>query len=352
VPAIRDAASSLRDDHLHLFVFGPGYGEGIAIGAPGNQWLLVDSLGRPDLDPTFIPSAELLEARETTADILILTHPHDDHVVGLDRLVHGYLDGPLGAVDSFLGNRPHEVASAKRANNASARRKALAAVAVYWKKYPHHQWYLRADGSSRPLGDATVTVVHPSQAFADGCTSDPESRPNELSAPLLVRWKDVRLVLGADLPTAQWKLARPTATELAEHHALKVAHHGSGRSIADDLLKAPTNGAARIWIVAPWFKGGCALPDPDAEKGLQSLLRHNDAIELTAPGRRLTSAVATQLTRNDFAGLAEVVVTPNGKKLHVRYDADPDAAWVAASFGPSGSLVAIQRGREAITVKA
>jgi glyoxylase-like metal-dependent hydrolase (beta-lactamase superfamily II) len=99
-------ADQLESNLLHVVVFGPGYGESVAVHIPDGGWIITDSLvGRGRWPSTFVPAAELLRARGETATILILTHPHDDHAAGFDRLVTSFAAGPVGVVDVDLPDR-------------------------------------------------------------------------------------------------------------------------------------------------------------------------------------------------------------------------------------------------------
>ena len=73
---IAELASRLAGNRLHVIVFGPGYGESIAVHIPGGGWLICDSLSQPHGTGDFIPAVELLSSRRERAAALILTHPH------------------------------------------------------------------------------------------------------------------------------------------------------------------------------------------------------------------------------------------------------------------------------------
>src|SRR4051794_37102599 len=99
---IAELGARLAENRLHVIVFGPGYGESIAVHIPDGGWLICDSLSGTGRTAGFVPAVELLGQREEPAAMLVLTHPHDDHVAGFDRLVDRFASGPVGVVGLHL----------------------------------------------------------------------------------------------------------------------------------------------------------------------------------------------------------------------------------------------------------
>jgi len=89
------ALSRLDRSLVHVFVAGPGMGEGVAIALPDKGWIVLDSCrtaGDPGQD---LPVLSIIDRWQTSPDDdpvewMLLTHPHDDHADGfgevLDRL--------------------------------------------------------------------------------------------------------------------------------------------------------------------------------------------------------------------------------------------------------------------------
>src|SRR4051794_17390938 len=99
---IAELGARLAGNRLHVIVFGPGYGESIAVHVPDGGWLVCDSLSGTGQSSGFVPAVELLGQRDESAAMLLLTHPHDDHVAGFDRLVSRFATGPVGVVALHL----------------------------------------------------------------------------------------------------------------------------------------------------------------------------------------------------------------------------------------------------------
>jgi len=78
-----------KEDELEISIFGPGYGEAIAIHVGSGKWILVDSC----LEPKSGKPAQLQYLASLGIDAssavkpIVATHWHDDHVQGMGSLV-------------------------------------------------------------------------------------------------------------------------------------------------------------------------------------------------------------------------------------------------------------------------
>lgn len=105
---------------------------------------------------------------------------------------------------------------------------------------PGRHWALRR-GGRRPVGTATVEVLHPS----DEDLARFGGQPNRLSSALWVEWEDARLLLGSDLETPDWESLSGAYPNLGRHDLLKVPHHcplaGASGSRASRMEGASTS---------------------------------------------------------------------------------------------------------------
>jgi competence protein ComEC len=72
---------------LEVFFFDVGQGDSELIKSPGGQNILID--GGPD-KTVMSRLSEALPVYDRTIDLMILTHPHDDHVAGLVDVIKNY----------------------------------------------------------------------------------------------------------------------------------------------------------------------------------------------------------------------------------------------------------------------
>ena len=188
-------ASSLPEQGA--VVLDVGQGDAILIsGGPGNV-ALVD--GGPD---PVILMENLDEYRVNALDLVVLTHAHADHALGLTALT-GRI--PIGEV--WASVRPHET-------RASSELLGLLSEAEIPVAEP-------SVGDEYRLGALTLTVNAPIRRYASA---------NDQSIVLTVTGPESTMLLGGDIETyAQAELGQLRAD------VLKVPHHGAGTSDPDWL---------------------------------------------------------------------------------------------------------------------
>lgn len=81
------AVFSLPDRKLHIFVFDVGQGDSIFIRTPKNYKILID--GGPD-ERVLERLSSVLPFYDKSLDLVILTHPHADHINGLTEVLKVY----------------------------------------------------------------------------------------------------------------------------------------------------------------------------------------------------------------------------------------------------------------------
>ncbi len=324
---------------------------------PPGEWLVADSLRQRQGGGETIPAVSLLEAHQAEASVVALTHPHLDHADGLPSILDRR--GPSGAVgclaahfeppERWRGNPDSEIELSGSATEA-----ALQRVFDIWEREPQTRWDLTTD-QTRALGDGSVRVVHPPEGRAAALARGTD--PNRASSPLVIEWEGAELLLGADLPTTEWKRVPQTyarSGSLAGTGALKVSHHGSIKAQHEIAIGyAPPS--SRVCVATPWTKGarGHRLPRFEVDHGVDVLLAVATELQLSSMptpydlgrGRRLTRAEAEQSTlRRRIGGDLVLDVEPS----------PPDAmdAWVHVALDRDGNIAAIQLGEAAVTVVA
>jgi beta-lactamase superfamily II metal-dependent hydrolase len=293
------------DHELRMVLFGPGYGESVVLGTAASGWVVIDSLAADDHNgETVNPAFCLLDDAGVNWSLLMLTHPHKDHAVGMAQLITRPDPGVLACVQKFVpvatdwdltdeaGEDPGATAT------LGPKEQALMAMRTRWDSLPKHQrWDPRA-GKSWGLHDLELTCLWPTDpAVAKFKASD---NPNTLSTALLVSWHEHRLLLGADVHSEQWEeIAGAVGDDvLANHLVMKVPHHGSENAVIDAL-----NGITgdRLWVLTPWDEGAWRLPRFDDEQGVQLLHAQHPTLHLTSLPFRAPSAthLPFHLTRQE-----------------------------------------------------
>ena len=143
-----------------------------------------------------------------------------------------------------------------------------------------------------------MTSLHPVRPVDPALWSND---PNTISSAMLVEWHDLRLLLGADVPSSEWPGIAEAFPDLNHHAAMKVPHHGSREAIHPSFANGDPE---RFWVITPFYpKGFLAMrtPLPVAEKeGLSQVLSFVDRVRLTAlPYRHVSEADAPVVTTRE-----------------------------------------------------
>src|SRR5437868_8703617 len=86
-PSRLDALDALDRQWLHVFVAGPGYGEGIAVALPVQGWLVVDGCQVANGELPILEILERWRGTDDPVDCAVLTHSHQDHAFGVRRVL-------------------------------------------------------------------------------------------------------------------------------------------------------------------------------------------------------------------------------------------------------------------------
>lgn len=336
---------NLPDGELSLVVLGPGNGESLLLKLPHGKFVIVDSFLRPKSPGGICPVLDLLEAQGGDLCAAILTHPHDDHVAGFDRIV-GRCTGPVGVVEKFLPD------SQGRWDTVGLRRRGLAesalnALSSKWFAEQESLWSLQS-GDKKSFGEVSFAVLHPNQrAIAE------ETDFNSLSCAILVEWESVRLVLGADLPTAMWEQVC-SSFEVHRHQAMKVPHHAS-RDGFHPAVHGP-GPRSRCWIATP-YKRAPHPPRFEDGEGVALMLEQVDTLHMTSVLFHTPGEPGSPMSRLELHALAQKGSTPlnlpglAAQGAPLLNPKDPDHAWVAATFKSDGTLSALVHGSASVQVR-
>ncbi|WP_101783429.1 ComEC/Rec2 family competence protein [Nonomuraea indica] len=186
-----------------------GQGDGLVIAAGPGRGVVVDA----GPDPVTMDRC-LRRLGVTDVPLVILTHPHADHVDGLPGVIRGRR---VGAV--VVSPHPAATRHASGPHHSSRLSAELSRRRIpQWTASPGGQWR---------LGPSEVTVLAPDLSEGDMHGQGEGSAANNSSVVVHVRWRAGSALLSGDIETeAQRALL---GGDLPRADILKVPHHGSPR---------------------------------------------------------------------------------------------------------------------------
>lgn len=345
-------------DEIELTLFGPGYGESIALHVGGGAWVLVDSCLDKDGAPRSLRYLESLGLDPARAVVLVVaTHWHDDHIRGMAQLVEtcGEADFCCAAV---LGCR--EFLSAVAALEARPFSDARSGVQELYRVFS------RRDGTaSRPIfalanqrilkrGECEIWSLSPDSAvFEDFLrsigrwapvvrqtkTRFPDPSPNEAAVALWVEVGDVALLLGADLERRGWtSILQSGARPSGLASVLKAPHHGSGNAHEPGVWTHMLT-SDPFAVLTPWRRGDRALPSPCDVQRILSCTRNAYATAKTdslQAGSARRGQTVERTIRESGIRLRRLPMSPGW--LRLRRPLDLRTPWTVETFEPACHL--------------
>ena len=263
------AVASLPDGRLHVAYLDVGQGDAILIQTPRGSRLLID--GGPSPAALLAALGRRLPFWDRHIDLVLLSHPHDDHLLGLLPLVERYHVGQVLMSDVSDQSPAYEQWQQLLQDNG------IPLLTV--------QHSLEID-----LGDGPLMQVVPPIAAGDSSVDD-------TSLVVRLSWQHASFLFSGDLEAdgllkvgdAGWPLACTV---------LKVPHHGSEGAVNGDLLDVAS---PALTVISVGADNSFGHPAPHTLAQLQS--------------------VGVQVLRTDQVGTVEI--TTNGERYWLRTGGAP-----------------------------
>ncbi len=220
-------AASRPDGRLHVIVLDVGQGDAILVRTPHDGRILVDA--GPDPDRLLVALDARLPPWDRRIDLVILTHPHEDHVAGLPLLLERYRVGRV-ADPGMPGAGPGWAALLPALRQHGLARTLLVA------------------GDRLQLDGLQLAVLWPDASRVPASSSPLGRTVNDASIVLLGTFGRRHVLLAADAEDdVDPELV---ARGLPALDLLKVAHHGSRTATSQPLLAALRPGIAVVSVGA------------------------------------------------------------------------------------------------------
>ncbi len=360
-------------EEAEVSVFGPGFGESLAIHLGFRQWVIVDScIARKSNRPAALEYLEGIGidvARDVV--LVIATHWHDDHIRGLGQLVRtcksaefvcsqALRDGEfltlvqgLSTGAQMLTTGVSEFSSIicelKRRKRKRSNKKYVPKFAIadrlLWKRNGNETpGALPAKIYSLAPSDASVRVAFERIAKLIPIEDKAKKRipslsPNDSSVVLWFSIGNLSALLGADLeetedPLRGWTVILDSQTRPTKKADLfKIPHHGAQSShnlrVWQEMVE--TNAPSGT---TPFQKGNVSLPTNADMKRIISLT--NQAF-LTAAPSRLQTKTRSRAVRRSINDTVRWIREMDSRQGHIRLRKDAlnsnDSTWKVELFG-------------------
>lgn len=192
---------------LKVYFLDVGQGDSIVIIASTGEVVMIDS--GPDEN---LILGKLRELKVSHIDLLIATHPHADHISGMDRIIEKYK--PRAFLDIGI---PH---------TTRAYEKLILAVKKSSVKY------YQATERKINLSPMRFNVLPPADPFIEN------SRLNNNSAVIRLDYGEVSFLFTGDIENEREIQLLRKARDQLKVDILKVPHHGSLKGNSDDFIQA------------------------------------------------------------------------------------------------------------------
>ena len=201
----RPVTSAAAEPSLKVVVIDVGQGDSILLVSPGGKTMLVDA--GPMHSFAKIKGA-LDENGVTKLDVLVATHPHEDHIGSMAKVLDAYSVGLFVTIQQEQANDAYPEMCAALKRNGCPVAYAQGGATIPW-----------ADG-------CTVMVLNPIPSYAE----EPKDL-NDLSVVLHVRYGETAVLLTGDAgERAEKRMLDTFPRAMLKADVLKLGHHGSSGS--------------------------------------------------------------------------------------------------------------------------
>ena len=221
------AGATRPDGRAHVVILDVGQGDAILVTGPTGGRMLVD--GGPDPDRLLVGLDARVPPWDRRIDLIVLTHPHEDHVAGVPLVLERYRVGRV--VESGMPGRSpgYEALAAILAARGATSGRLLA-------------------GDRFALDGIAFDVLWPDADRVPPKASDDGSTVNDASIVLLGSFEGRHFLLAGDAEAAIE--AELLSRGLPTVDLLKAGHHGSRTSTTDGLVATTRPRVAAVSVGA------------------------------------------------------------------------------------------------------
>lgn len=340
-------------NELEVAVFGPGYGESIAIHVGNGDWVLVDSCLHPQSKkPASLEYLESIGVSFSSVKSIIASHWHDDHVRGLSALVRACPHAELVISDVFNDNESMAFLAAYGGPDfrlTAGTKELYSAVSeaenVFFAKqrcilYENDNARITAfSPTEAALIHAKLHIIQQVPKADAPINVASDLKPNIESVVVHVQVGDEAILLGSDLEdhgVLGWQgiVSNHWCIKQVKASAYKVAHHGSITGEHDEIWThlLVTN---PVSVLTPFVKGSVSLPmDQDRNR-----IKTKSAEAYISSGASRRPNMPTQIQKRLLDIAKKVTPLNNGfGSIHLRKKIGSSSPWQVSLDGAAQSL--------------
>lgn len=364
-------------DEIEVSIFGPGYGEAIAVHMGQGKWMLVDScVDSTTHTPASIQYLNTLGLNPAdVVKLVVVTHWHDDHICGFANLLAQCSSARLAISLAMNSDQFRRFLAAVQSSPARVTTGFNEIDRVFQQLQSRKAEGLKNQTPMWVVGGRTLFPLESDDLAGVGiCSLSPSdksirntlaqfalllppthdlnrrafsARPNHNSIVLWVAAHGNNILLGADLERhadreCGWTAVVENKVPAGKADVFKVSHHGSSSGHDDAIWSSLLNNDP-IAVVTPWARGNLSLP---TSEDLARIKASTSRAYCTAPPRLQKTRFKNAVVRKWVAEIARQVLPVRGEPGHVRLRlsmADATPSWNVEMFNgakPIGEMVA------------
>jgi hypothetical protein len=328
-----------QENELEITIFGPGYGESIVLHIPQIGWGIIDSCVHKTKSQSIVLPLEYLLSITSPPHpplaFVILTHPHQDHCLGLDRILREY-PGGTKRVCRYAGDGIREwqayrtkketplkkymqglglaFEAIEEAANTGADFRTLGEMSIVFKENVILKDYDSTDIRMLALSPSAESIIKYTEMLQKAIPEvgqrvlkmDDEDH-NLVSVALLLEFGEIQIILGSDVETEAsnntgWHgIVSNRDCPSLWTSLVKVPHHGSENGHNDAAWGEFCKKGNPLSVVTPFRRGSVILPknsDIDRIKSVSHKVGLTNRIELDSNIKRYYSRKVTNCIKN------------------------------------------------------